>query len=195
MRSVMAQGLWQVEVDALQAVTTNLGNTIAVTMTNPANQFSGMFTNCTYYGNGGNLTNSAGNSFLDTTATNGLATTNYVNAITNGLVYLNMTIVPWDGTVGTHTVSMAGNNIYWYSNNVSVSQTILVSNVVAGGWVDIEGKSSGAQTVTLNTYAASTNWLTAVWTAWGSGKFDRLGIDCISTSPSTNLTLGFKEGP
>ena len=219
---------------AIQTATNNFGNSVAVNLTNASNQFSGGgggLTNLNY----SNITNQpvipSTNGFVDqsitnglastnytstitnglattnyvstitnglattnyvSTITNGLATTAYVNTMTNGLTYLNMTIVPWNGATGTQTVSLVGNNLYWYSNAVSVNQTILVSNFVAGGWVDIEGRSSGTPTVTLQTYAATTNWLSAIWTAWGSGKFDRLGIDCISTSPSTNLTLGFK---
>jgi len=89
----------------VNTATNNFGNSVAVVMTNAANQFTGIHTNSTYYGNGIGLTNiptSGVNNFLGSvtnvvinqsyvTATimNGLATTNYVNAITNGLATTN----------------------------------------------------------------------------------------------------------
>jgi hypothetical protein len=125
--------------------------------------------------------------------TNGLPTT----AITNGIAY----VVPpgpiyWDGSIGTQTVQISQNATYFYSNVVSVNQTINISNDVAGGWASVAGaaSASAAPTVTLSFGTATTNWLTGIWSGWSMGKIDRLSVDCLSISP-TNLYLGYKEQP
>ena len=47
-------------IAAALAATNNFGNSVAVIMTNAANQFAGIFTNGIYYGNGAGLTNVTG---------------------------------------------------------------------------------------------------------------------------------------
>jgi hypothetical protein len=120
------------------------------------------------------------------------------STVTNGLGYATPPgPIYWDGSIGTQTVQISQNNDYFYSNNVSVNQTINLSNAVAGCWASVEGRASAsaAPTVTLSFGTATTNWLTGIWSSWSTGKYDSLDIKCLSTSPTTNLTLGFKEQP
>ena len=53
--------------------TNNLGNSVAVTMTNAANRFTGVLTNSTYYGNGIGLTNIPVSAISGLSSSNGLA--------------------------------------------------------------------------------------------------------------------------
>jgi hypothetical protein len=118
-------------------------------------------------------------------------------AITNGIPYATPpTPIFWDGTIAVQTVQISQNQTYWYSNAVSVNQTINISNDVAGCWGSVAGvaSASAAPTVTLNFGTATTNWLTGIWTGWLTGKYDRLSVSCLSVSP-TNLSLGYKEQP
>jgi hypothetical protein len=67
---------------AALAATNNFGKTVAVTITNAANQFTGTFTNGTYYGNGNGLTNLNWSSITNPPAipsTNGLGSAAYQN--------------------------------------------------------------------------------------------------------------------
>ena len=137
-----------------------------------------------------------------------VATTNLVNttsntlaaatlAVTNGFIYATPPApVQWDGSIAVQTVQMSKNLIYWYTNPVSVNQTINLSNATAGCWTSIAGTATNtlAPTATLSFQTATTNWLTGIWSGWSTGKYDRVGIDCLSVSP-TNLSLGYKESP
>ena len=86
------------------AATTNLGRTIAVNMTNALNQFTGTFTNGSYYGNGGGLTNiptSGVSNFLGA-VTNVATGQGFVTAsITNGFQTTNIYLSQWSN-IGTN---------------------------------------------------------------------------------------------
>jgi hypothetical protein len=69
----------------VNTATNNLGNSVAVNMTNAANQFTGKFTNGTYYGNGAGLTNVAGTGgTTNVSFPNIIITTNYPYEILAG---------------------------------------------------------------------------------------------------------------
>jgi hypothetical protein len=67
---------------ALQSATNNFGNSVAVTMTNALNSFTGTFTNSTYYGNGGGLTNLNATNLTGTVPLSNLASTVVTNNAT-----------------------------------------------------------------------------------------------------------------
>jgi hypothetical protein len=81
---------------AAAAATNNFGNTVAVNLTNAANQFTGTFTNGTYYGNGVGLTNVSGTGGnTNTIANNNGFGTNItlVTVITNSISYTTNTSI------------------------------------------------------------------------------------------------------
>jgi hypothetical protein len=88
----------------VNTATTNLGRTIAVNMTNALNQFTGTFTNGSYYGNGGGLTNiptSGVSNFLGA-VTNVATGQGFVTAsITNGFQTTNIYLSQWSN-IGTN---------------------------------------------------------------------------------------------
>ena len=80
-------------------------------------------------GNGSGLTNSSGNLFVDLTITNGLATTNYVNAATNGLVTAAVT----NGLATTNYVNTATNSVCQTNDSRALNLTN-ANNVFGGTW-------------------------------------------------------------
>jgi hypothetical protein len=105
------------------------------------------------YGNGSGLTNSLGNSFVDHTITNGLATTNYVltqgtniaSALTNGLATTNLAsmggILPQYPVAQIATNAPLANSVLVSQDgtNRAWSQTPVVSSLTATGSITSGG--------------------------------------------------------
>jgi len=100
---------------------TNLGNSVAVTMTNAANKFTGTFTNGTFYGNGAGLTNVTGTGG----ATNAIANLNGFGTNTT-LVTLSSPVYATNLVVtGTLSPNVAGTytNIANYGGEPAFERT------------------------------------------------------------------------
>jgi hypothetical protein len=142
-------------IAAALAATNNFGNSIAVTMTNATNQFTGTFTNGTYYGNGSGLTNlPAGN--IVGTLTNNAATSTY--AITAGTA----TNAAPGGNIITNNetgVTLGGTftNGAYYGNGVGLTNLQAGSLVGTLNNVTIQNGTFGGDLTYTNQVAVFTN--------------------------------------
>jgi len=111
---------------------TNFGAAVAVTMTNAANQFTGMFTNGAYYGNGGGLTNlNATNltGILPLSNLNPAVVTNYIeNFYANTITASNFV-----GALIIVTNSLTVSNFTGISSNLVLSGTTLNTGIISNG--------------------------------------------------------------
>jgi hypothetical protein len=141
-RSVMAQSLWQAEVDVLQAVTNNFGNTVPANMTNAANSFTG-----SHSGNGSGLTNYQGTNLANggssagqilTATTSGAAWSNASGGVTLGGV-TNVAAALTNGLATTNYVNTAATNANWTILTSSIVNNTLYTNT-SGVRAIIEGR-------------------------------------------------------
>jgi hypothetical protein len=109
----------------LGSITNQIGNTIAVTMTNANNRITGTFTNGTYYGNGFGLTNLNGTNLVGT-LTN--ATTGNAATATTAGTATNSPLGPF-GSAATNSASA------FDTNNAGIAAALAATNAM--------GQSSG----------------------------------------------------
>lgn len=116
----------------LALATNNFGNSVAVNMTNTANQFRGTFTNGTYYGNGGGLTNVGGTA----SSVKSFFTSNYTVLSSDSVLFCGGT----NQLINTTNVtSSVGKYLSFYP--VTTNGSVIVTN---GGGVHIGGQLSQA---------------------------------------------------